>query len=48
MVSSVQSGLGHSTCSIQMVRNSRENFRDILGIVLLQLVLVVAEDLGVL
>lgn len=45
VISAVSLGTLH--CSIQMVRNSRENLRDILGIVLLQLVLVVAEDLGV-
>lgn len=35
-------------CSIQMVRDSREDFRDILGIAILQLVLVKAEHLVVL
>lgn len=40
--------LGTLHCSIQVARNSRENFRDVFGIALLQFVLVVAEDLLVL
>lgn len=40
--------LGTLHCSIQVVRNSRENFRDVFGIALLQFVLEVTEDLVVL